>query len=166
MVAGLIDRPMKVLLAIAALLAAIVVLELLYPARPTAAEPAANEVATTGLPEFGAVEFVAPRFADLGEMLERPLFFSDRKLPALPAAETAPQVALTPLQLRLEGVALTGESRVAVLRDTSNNQLLQLAEGMMHDGWTLDSVTAAGASFSRGQQTTVLALDPDAGNRR
>lgn len=72
----------------------------------------------------------------------------------------------TPLLLKLEGVALIGESRVAVLRDLSNNQLLQLAEGMMHDGWTLDSVTAASASFSRGRQTSVLVLDPDSGSRR
>lgn len=164
--AGFISRPMQALLAIAAVLAVIVVLELLYPARPAAVELAANDVTTAVVPDFGATEFVAPGFENLSEMLDRPLFFSDRRLPELPKVDVAPAVAPTPLLLKLEGVALTGESRVAVLRDLSNNQLLQLAEGMMHDGWTLDSVTAASASFSRGQQTSVLVLDPDSGSRR
>jgi len=66
----------------------------------------------------------------------------------------------------LQGVALAGGSRVAVLRNTSNKFLLQLVEGEMHDGWTLDEVTPTSARFSRGDQTTELALDPDAGSGR
>jgi hypothetical protein len=59
---------------------------------------------------------------------------------------------------------LSGGTRVAVLRNLVNNGLLQLAEGESHDGWTLDTVSATSASFSRGEQKTELPMDPDAGD--
>ncbi len=160
-----INRPTQVLSAAAAVLTIAVVLELLYPARPADADVASSETGTAVVPDFGDTDFTAPRFEDLGEMLDRPLFFSNRRLPESPKIEAAPVAPPTPLRLKLEGVAITSESRVAVLRDLSNNQLLQLAEGMMHESWTLDSVTADGASFSRDQQVSELALDPESGRR-
>ena len=54
-----------------------------------------------------------------------------------------------------------GGTRVAVLRNLRNNFLLQLAEGDTHDGWTLDVVNSNSATFSRGEETTELPLDPD-----
>jgi hypothetical protein len=161
-----INRPTQALSAAAAVLTLTIVLELLYPAQPTNLDLASAETAAAVVPDFGDTDFTPPRFQDLGDMLDRPLFFSDRKLPEPPTVEAAPVAAATPLRLKLEGVAIAGESRVAVLRDLGNNQLLQLAEGIMHDGWTLDSVTAAGAKFSRGQQISELVLDPNSDSRR
>ena len=62
----------------------------------------------------------------------------------------------------------SAESRFAVLRNLADNQLLQLAEGMSHNGWTLESVNANSAAFRRGGQTTELTLDlaTDHGRRR
>ena len=68
-------------------------------------------------------------------------------------------VAPKPLRLKLEGVAIVADSRVAVVRDMENNRLLQLEEGMSHENWTLESVTAARAQFSRGQETSELWLN-------
>ncbi len=155
-----INRPTQVLSAAVAVLTFAVVLELLYPARPMDVDVASADSAAAVVPDFGDTEFTAPRLEDLGDMLDRPLFFSNRKLPVPPKVEAAQVAAPTPMRLKLEGVAIAGESRVAVLRDPSNNQLIQLAEGAMHDGWTLDSVTADGATFSRGRQTSELLLDP------
>ena len=45
------------------------------------------------------------------------------------------------------GVAIVGDSRVAVVRDTEKNSLLQLAEGMQHGDWTLEAVTASTVRF-------------------
>ena len=84
-------------------------------------------------------------------------------MPAPPADETAPP---TPLRLKLEGVALSGGARVAVLRNLSNSQLVQLEEGGTHEGWTLDSLTSTSASFSRGEQFAELPLEPSTDNRR
>ena len=162
----LINRPTQALYAVVAVLTLALVFELLFPARPADAQIASSDTATAVVPDFGGTEFTAPRLEDLGDMLDRPLFFSNRKLPEPPKVEAVTVAAPMPLRLELEGVAITSESRVAVLRDLSNNKLLQLAEGMMHDGWSLDSVTADGARFSRGQQVSELMLDPGSGPRR
>ena len=117
------------------------------------------------LPEFGSAALNPPALADLDDMLERPLFFTDRRIPEPPKDETPPPPP-KPLMLKLQGVALAGGSRVAVLRNTSNNLLLQLAEGDTHDGWTLESVNSNSARFTRGAQIAELPLDPETGNGR
>jgi len=161
-----INRPTPILSTAMAVLIVAIALDFLYPARPADAHVASADTTTADVPDFGGSEFMAPRLEDFGDMLDRPLFFSNRKLPEPPEVNAAPVAAPTPLELRLEGVAITGESRVAVLRDLRGNQLVQLAEGTTHDGWTLESVTADSARFRRGQQVTELALDPDSGRRR
>lgn len=84
-----------------------------------------------------------------------------------PEVEKAPPPPPTPLRLKLEGIALSGGSRVAVLRNLNGNGLLQLAEGDSHEGWTLDALTSTSAQFSRnGEQTRELPLDPGSNTRR
>jgi len=68
--------------------------------------------------------------------------------------------------LKLQGVAMNGGSRVAVLRNTSNNLLLQMVENEIHDGWTLEQITSSAARFSRGAQIAELTVDSDTGNGR
>ena len=125
----------------------------------------AVEASEAAIPEFSGSMYLPPSLDELDEMLERPLFFSDRRMPAPPELVAVAAAPPTPLRLKLEGVAITTESRVAVLRNLDNNQLVQLAEGMDHESWTLDSVTADGARFSRGQQISELVLDPQAGRK-
>jgi hypothetical protein len=117
------------------------------------------------LPEFGSEALTPPALADLGEMLERPLFYDDRRLP-VPPENSAPPPPPKPLMLKLQGVAMNGRSRVAVLRNTSNNLLLQMVEGDIHDGWTLDAITSSAARFRRGAQIAELTVDPVTGNDR
>ena len=144
-------------------LAVIVVFEWLSPAQLEDFDAPAIDAQSAAVPELSGSSYMPPKLDELNEMLERPLFYNDRRMPEPPSpvAVEAP----TPLRLKLEGVAITTESRVAVLRNLENNQLVQLAEGMKHESWTLDSVTADGASFSRGQQVSTLALDPGSGRR-
>jgi len=146
------------------LLALLVALELVFPARSGVASGGDTNAPQAALPEFASSTAAAPAFSRLGDMLERPLFYTDRRLPA-PQVE-APTAPLTPLRLKLEGIAIAGGSRVAVLRNLNGNQLIQLAEGDAHDGWTLDAIGSTSATFSRGTQTTALQLDPDTGTRR
>lgn len=161
-----LNRSMLALLVTCAALAIIVVFELLFPAQIDHGAPPVVDRAGTEVPAFSESVYVPPRRDDLAEMLDRPLFFKDRKLPPAPAAAATNAVPATPLRLKLEGVAITADSRIAVLRDLSNNQLLQMAEGMLHDGWTLDAVTATGANFKRGADVAELTLEADTGNRR
>jgi hypothetical protein len=153
-------HPTQALAATAVALALVIAVQLVLPARSFA--PAAADLPVDdSLPDFGSTPFDPPSMAELSETLDRPLFFPDRRLPVAPAAAEAPA---EPLRLRLEGVAIVGDSRVALLRDTSNNQLLQLAEGMSHDGWVLDAVESGSARFVRGPEVTELPLE--SGQRR
>lgn len=160
-----ISRPTQMLIAANVVLLLVITLQILYPAKPAAAESNTLQDSAAILPEFGNVSLSPPRIADLADMLGRPLFFVDRRMPEPPDTQ-APAPTPTPLRLQLEGVALTSGASIAVLRNLANNQLLQLAEGETHDGWMLDSVSSNSASFSRGAQVTELPLNPGANGLR
>jgi len=160
-----INRPTQLLVAANVVLLLIIAVQILYPAKPAAAESHALQDSAAILPEFGDVSLSPPGMADLADMLGRPLFFVDRKMPK-PPETLAPAPPPTPLRLQLEGVAMTSGASVAVLRNLADNQLVQLAEGETHDGWTLDSVNSNSASFSRGAQVTELPLNPGTNGRR
>lgn len=146
------------LLLLVALLSGIIAVELYF----SNADPAAPDsvvVRDDALPTRSDARFVPPDIDGYVTVLERPLFFQDRRLPAEPEPEVVAVAPPQPLRLTLEGVAISSDSRVAVLRMTSGNQLVQLAEGMSHDGWLLESVSADRAIFKRGTQVTELLLD-------
>ena len=122
-----LSRPTRWLIAANLILALTVSAELLIPAQPGAANAATTDEAAAALPEFGNATVAAPPISQLVDMMERPLFFADRRMPQ-PAEETAAPPPPTPLRLKLEGIALAGGARVAVLRNLNGNGLLQLAE--------------------------------------
>jgi hypothetical protein len=159
-----ISRPTLALIGANLVVALIVAAQLLYPSRAVSAIDTPPTDGSAALPDFGDTTLNQPRFADLVDMVDRPLFFVARRMPEPPAEK--PAAPPMPLRLKLEGVAIAGGSRVAVLRNLNGNTLLQLAEGDSHDGWTLESVSSAAASFKRGEQVTELPLDPAAGGRR
>ena len=122
-----LSRPTRWLIAANAVLALTVSAELLFPAQPGTANAAAATEAASSLPEFGDATVAAPPIGQLVDMLERPLFFVDRRMPQ-PEVETAAAPPPTPLRLKLEGIAIAGGARVAVLRNLNGNGLLQLVE--------------------------------------
>lgn len=159
MKAAIIDSQVTLALLAAGILLLLIIGVELYSAG--AAGHNIEEMATAAdapLPAPAQSAYVPPPIDIFSEILERPLFFVNRRLPPVVERTTAPPVPLVPLRLSLEGVAITGDSRVAVLRNLANNQLLQLAEGMTHDGWLLTSVSPEGALFQRGQEVSELRL--------
>ena len=158
-------KPTQVLITGIVLLGLLLVVQLLYPAAPTMGNTGTLSVDDASLPEFGSDALAPPALVDLSDMLDRPLFFNDRRMPE-PPEDTAPPPPPKPLRLKLQGVALGSGSRVAVLRNLSSNLLLQMDEGDTHDGWTLEEVTSSSARFSRGAQMTELPLDPATDGRR
>jgi len=144
--------------------AGFVALPLLFPA--TIPDTVQASEGGSAIPEIVTPPaYVPPAFETFAEVLERPLLFADRKLPAV-AVEQAVQAPREPLRLTLEGVALTSESRVALLRDQQNNVLVQVAEGMLHNGWTLESIESDKAVFTRDGETTELPLEVNVERRR
>jgi hypothetical protein len=157
-----ISRPTQILIAANVVFALVVTSELLLPAEPAAAQVETNNDSSNTLPDFGNTRIDAPSLSQLVDLLERPLFFPGRRMPKPEVKEAAPPPP-TPLRLKLEGIAIAGGARVAVLRNLNGAGLLQLVEGDTHDGWTLDALTSTSASFSRGTQTNELLLDPSTG---
>ena len=149
---GVLNRLTQALLATSLLLMLTIALQLSFPAAPSVDD-------SVSLPDFGSAALSPPMLADLNEMLDRPLFFSSRRMPEPPKEETPPPPPPKPIRLKLIGVALADGSRVALLRNLVNNQLVHLAEGETHDGWSLDTVGAQSASFSRGPQVAELPLE-------
>lgn len=144
--------------------AGIVALELMFPFESPAPEHA---VAPRVIPDTTALPaFAARPLAQFDQVLTRPLFFEDRRLPPQPADRPDEPKRLEPLALTLEGVAIGGGSRVAVLHDERERVQILLAEGMTHDGWVLESVKSAGAEFRRGTDVTRLELEIGADSRR
>jgi hypothetical protein len=152
-------RPTQLLIATNLVVAAIVAAEILLPVQPATAHAAATSSSAATLPDFGDTGIDAPSLSQLVDLLERPLFYPDRRMPE-PEEQKAAAPPPMPLRLKLEGIAIAGGARVAVLRNLSGNGLMQLTEGDSHDGWTLDTLSSNSAIFSRGGQTSELLLDP------
>ena len=163
----LVNSRTRSLLALSALLTLIIVAQWLLPMPAVAFREANVDSAEVELLSATVSStYVHPSIDDFAAILERPVFFKDRAMP--PPAAAAPVAAPAPLRLKLEGVAIVADARVAVLRNLADNQLIQLAEGMSHDGWNLQSVTADSATFERGEEVSKLSLElaTGRGNRR
>jgi hypothetical protein len=101
--------------------------------------------------------------AAFDEILNRPLFTPDRRPEKTPEPEAPAEVPVEtpvePLNVRLEGVARVGASRIAVLRDLQSNQGLRLSEGMEYNGWKLERVEREKAVLTRDGQTQEILLE-------
>ena len=143
----------------------IAAVQLVFPTRRQAVTTAGEAAAV--LEEIKVPPaYVPPTFDSYTSILERPLLHADRRLPAPPTVVAATEMPKEPLRLKLEGVALGGGSRVALLRDQSDRSLIHLAEGMTHNGWTLDRIDASQAAFSRDNEIAQLNLEVQTGRRR
>jgi len=97
--------------------------------------------------------------SQFSEILARPLFTEGR----LPAEQPEPekvvieQVGLP--NLKLEGVVISSESRVALVRDLTNNELIRLTQGMIHGGWRVTTVNNAEATLEHEGETHKLPLE-------
>jgi len=100
---------------------------------------------------------------------ERPLFNSDRKPdplppPPAPPAPPKPQIVLGDLnQLKLVGVILSGDNRIALVRRASAGTLT-LRVGDTLDGWKIEKIDAQGVGLSGGDRQDALRI-PKAENR-
>lgn len=124
-----------------------------------------NSETEFALPERSQITFTPTPLQEFAEILERPLLFASRRIPV----EEIVAIAATPrasLRLKLEGIAIGGDSRTALLRNTTNHQLLQLEEGQTHDGWTLETLSAVSAIFRRGEESSELVLETAPTGRR
>ena len=160
------NRTTAALLALCSFLTLTLFIQLALQGQGKAATDTGSAVTGIELPESAGTMFTPKPLGDYSEVLERPLLFSDRRMPPEPEVQAAQAKPLSPLRLELEGVAISAESRVALLRNTSTNQLLQLAEGTSHDGWTLEKLSTSGATFRRGEEVAEIVLEVTSNDQR
>jgi type II secretory pathway component PulC len=110
--------------------------------------------------------FIAPPVAVFREITERPLF-TEGRLPPQPHEQTinSPVIPIRPLKLRLEGIVITPNNRVAVIRDVPTNCLLRVAQGMNQDDWKLEVVNSSSVSVVRRGKKYHLELQIDKNNK-
>lgn len=151
------------LLAVCVLLMGILVLEShnmvqTQGSTPPGAGPAAARITRDN--------FTAPGIASFNEITERPLFIEGREPPPKPKVAASSAARPSPLRLQLEGVAITPDASIAVVRDIGTNKILHLGKGMKHQGWEVASVTSTGATFKQGEQSQTLILKPAKNTRK
>jgi len=160
------NRTTAMLLVLCGLLSVIILVEVYFPEPASPGSDSGTANAGVELPATPVTGFAPRPFSDYAEILERPLLFAGRRMPPEPEQAAAPAIQRSPLRLKLEGVAISSDSRVALLRNMADNQLLQLSEGMSHDGWTLETLNSSAATFRRGEELTEVALETEPNQRR
>lgn len=160
------NRTTMILLALGGLLVLTILLQVtLQNSNDTTIDPGSTDMGIE-LPESVNTAFSPMPFDNYAEILERPLLFANRTMPPEPEIAVEPEKPRSPLRLKLEGVAISSDSRVALLRTTTGNQLIQLAEGASHEGWILESLGNSQATFRRGEESTDIILEVKSNNRR
>ena len=160
------DRTTAILLKLCGLLTLAILVEINLPERTGITIDSAAETADTEMPSTATAKWVPRPLADYSEILDRPLLFEGRKMPPEPKQTAAAAIPKAPLRLVLEGVAISSDSRAALLRNMVDNQLVQLTEGMSHDGWMLETLNSSAATFRRGDELAKLVLETEPIQRR
>lgn len=107
-----------------------------------------------------------PALAAFDVLTARPLFNRDRKPDPLPPPPEAPKPAIVLgdiAQFRVEGLVVSGDSQIALVRK-GGAQLLRLKPGDTLEGWKIDKIDLKGIAISGGDRSELLAI-PKAENR-
>ncbi len=155
------------LLGACTVLGAVVGLELRYPQRlelppviPAPAAPAEPPVRLT---------YSAPPLQAYDEILLRPLFAKDRQPPPEPDAteQGADSAASDDLGAwKLEGVVVTPERRLALLRDSGSGKFRRLSQGEELAGWQVSQVQADRVVLKQEQEQHEILLQVAKGGSR
>lgn len=131
----------------------------LLPPSPTPVEPAASALTVA---DQLARRAVSPQVS--AEMRDRPLFWAGRRAiaaavskPAPPPAKKVPRLK----EVRLLGIFGAGDSGGIIALVKNRQQRIQVGEEL--SGWTLQEVTAGGATLVNGGETHTLELKRSSG---
>lgn len=105
--------------------------------------------------------FQATPFASLSEIFERPLFTEGRIPAEKPDKNTNTATKAVPLKLKLEGVVISPESKVAIISDLQTKELLRLSQGMSHANWKVTAVSEESVTIQQGANEITLQLEID-----
>jgi hypothetical protein len=122
----------------------------------SAEEPVSEGTAVQSIPSFVPVPITSLR-----EITDRPLFTEGRTPPEQATDAGQNIVAVEPLRLKLEGVAITPDSKVAIITDMQTSELLRLSQGMSHGNWKVTGISEQSVTIQQGPRETTLTLEID-----
>jgi general secretion pathway protein N len=161
MIAGLRNRSAgeRALAAGAAVAIAAIVLEMLWPhglEAPSPRESAAPATADAATPLASPALRAALDYAEIGA---RPLFSADRKAYEPPAQGTVTEADAAPsAQFSLSGIVTTATARIALIKVGDSGQVVKLAVGEAHEGWSLVSADGQTATLRNGDSSVEIHL--------
>ena len=97
--------------------------------------------------------------SQFSEILNRPLFVQGRMPYEEEKIENISAPVMSPLRLSLEGVVLSPESRVAVVKDLSTNEIIRLGVGISHNGWRVQSIEPQTVEFERNGEVQSINIE-------
>jgi type II secretory pathway component PulC len=97
--------------------------------------------------------------SQFSEVLNRPLFVEGRMPYEEEQTENISVTVLSPLKLSLEGVVLSPQSKVAVVKDLSNNEIMRLGIGMSHNGWRVKTIEPQTVEFERNGEVQSIDIE-------
>ncbi len=106
--------------------------------------------------------FVLPPIAAFAQIVQRPVFSPTRRPPS--DAQDEPEIAdaapsrRDPLDVVVVGI-ITGPREIALLRSTSSDRLVPLAEGETLSGWTLTDIEPFRLVFRREDDERIVELE-------
>ncbi len=156
-------RLRKILALLSAVFVVVLAVELLWDYR--LANDTEPEVAGTdsGSLSMGAEPVPPPELTDYDEIINRPLFSAERR-PYEPeqvkaASREPPRQDRQTLDVfSLSGVAIAGDTRLALIRSARDPKLQRLVEGEALNGWRLTEIHADSITFYKDTQTCTLDL--------
>ncbi len=124
--------------------------------------------ARLAVPTLTEETFALPPLEEFSEVVERPLFSTDRRPfeppPPKAAAEQSrktPRAPVPPPQLSLVGVVITPQHRSALLWDEKQSTFVRAKPGMEVSGWELANVAADGVILRKGETKHSIELKVD-----
>ncbi len=104
-----------------------------------------------------------PPIVKFREVIERPLFIEDRRLPK---ENSSSKKSVQGVQLsgkwKLTGVFLVGDQSFAHVESVRERKTTRLQVDTELDGWRVSAIDSAGVRFSNGGETVTLALKENA----
>lgn len=122
---------------------------------------------TEGVPSsLETRQFDLPPRGDYAEVTARPLFNENRRPEERDAEGSGQEEAVAAEESRSElpplsltGVIITPEQRIAMLRNTNDQEYVTLKEGEPLEGWTLEEVSRRRIVFAMGGQEEIVELE-------
>lgn len=122
-------------------------------------------VASAAPPE--EIQYVAPDISEFDEVINRPLFFADRKpyvyvapeKPIKPSRQKKKTIPKKTEQYSLNAVIITPERQLAIIQSGRGKTLQRLSLGEEIEGWTLETIEPRSVLLKKGNETKSLELE-------